>query len=222
MYTEEQQWALEKFDELAARMGSQNKACQTVGISAAIISPLKAGKYAGNADTQFEKLISYFKIKTEAAAAPAVTQVSSDYAPTSISSKVYDVIRNCHLQGGLAIACGDAGIGKTKAARKYLQDHPNDTIFVTLNPCLTTIKSLLKVLCSRLNVAASRSNDEMWLQLAGRLRDGMVIIVDEAQHLPIRPLETLRALTDYFVDQGQTLGIVFISNSDSINNFGSK
>ena len=221
-YTEKQQWALKQFDELAAKLGSQSKACAQIGISPAIISLLKKRTYAGNVEAQFDKIISYFDLKTEAAASPAAALPSADYVPTSLSQKVYEVIRNCHLQGGLAIACGDAGLGKTKAAVKYVKDHPSDAILVTVNPCITGIKSLLKLLCNRLSIPVSRTNDEMWLALSGRLRDGMVIIVDEAQHLPIKSLEVLRSLTDYFAEQGQTLGIAFVGNSETVNNFGGR
>lgn len=222
MYTEQQQWALDQFDALAAKLGSQSAACKQIGISSAIMSQIKRGTYAGNADAQLSKLISYFALKEEAAASPAALapMPASGYVPTSISQKVYDVIRNSHLQGGLAIACGDAGIGKTKAARQYATEHVNDAVYVALNPCLTTIKSLLKVLCRRLNVATGRTIDEMWLGLAGRLRDGMVLIIDEAQHLPIKTIEMLRALSDYFSEQGQTLGIVFIGNTETVGRFG--
>lgn len=220
MYTQEQQRALEQFDALAAKLGSQNKACAQVGISAAVMSPLKKGTYLGDANAQIDKLISYFRVKEEAATI-ASAGVLTEYVPTSISSKVYDVIRNCQLKGGLAVACGDAGIGKTMAAKRFLHDHPNDTIYVALNPCLTTVKSLLKILCNKMNIS-DRTNDEMWLSLANKLRDGMVIVIDEAQHCPIRTLEALRALTDYFAELGQTLGIAFIGNTETANAWGGK
>lgn len=217
---EEQRWALEQFDALAKKLGSQNKACAMVGISAAIISPLRNDKYAGDADAQFGKLISYFKTKEEAAASPAA-QLISEYVETSVSTQVYNVIRNCQLKGGLAIACGDAGIGKTKAAKRFVQTNPNDAIYIALNPCFRNIKSLLQLLCNRLNVT-ERTIDQMWLGLTSKLRDGMVIIVDEAQHLPIKTLEALRALADDFAERGQTLGICFVGNLETVNNFGGK
>lgn len=215
-YTEEQVWALEQFEALATRLGSQNKACQQVGMSAAIMSPLKKGTYAGDSDAQLQKLISYFKVKEEAR--NVIKFVGADYAPTSISERVYETIRNCQLQGGLAIACGDAGIGKTKAAQKFVLDNPDGAIYISLNPCLTTLKSLLKLLCHKLNVT-ERTIDEMWLGIAGKLRDGMVLIFDEAQHLPIRTVEALRALTDHFAERGLTLGIVFVGNSETVTRF---
>jgi DNA transposition AAA+ family ATPase len=218
---EKRRWAMEQFDALVHRAGSQNKACGMVGISAAIISPLRNGKYAGDADAQFAKLISYFEVKEEAAASPASHILIREYVPTSVSRQVYDVIRNCQLKGGLAIACGDAGIGKTKAAKQFVREHANDAIYIALNPCFRNIKSLLQLLCNRLNVT-ERTIDQMWMGLANKLRDGMVIIVDEAQHLPIKTLEALRALADDFAERGQTLGICFVGNLETVNNFGGK
>ncbi|MGE5494588.1 MAG: AAA family ATPase [Burkholderiales bacterium] len=218
-FTEEQIWALEKFDALAAQVGSQNKACSVVGIKAAIISPLRKGTYQGDANAQFNKLISYFRTK-EAAAAVSPPQMC-EYVPTSISTKIMDVIRNCQLKGGLAVACGAAGIGKTRAAKQYVHENPNDAIYLAVNPCLTSLRSFLRVLSNKLNVT-ERTIDEMWMSITNKLRDGMVIIVDEAQHLTIKTMEALRAFTDYFAERGQTLGVVFIGNTETITVTGGK
>jgi DNA transposition AAA+ family ATPase len=220
-YTDEQEWALKQFDTLAQKVGSQNKACAMIGVSAAVMSTLKKGIYAGDANAQINKLISYFRTKEEAAASPAHQLEVSEYVPTSISTKVYEVIRNCQLKGGLAIACGAAGIGKTRAAKQFVREHPSDAIYMAMNPCLTTLRSFLRLLCGKLNIS-ERTIDEMWIGIANKLRDGMVIIIDEAQHLPIKTLEALRAFADYFAEMNQTLGIVFVGNTETITVSGAK
>lgn len=217
MYNTEQKWALDRFEDLIQKEGSQNKACQLVGISAAIMTPLKKGTYTGDIDKQFQKLISYFKVKEEVQA----TYKETEYVPTSISESVYEYIRNCQIKGGLMAISGDAGIGKTRAIRKFAKDNPNDAIWITANPCLNTVKPILKSLSKKLNVIA-RTNDDMYEGIMTKLRDGMVIIIDEAQHLSIKVIETLRGFSDYFSDNGMTLGIVFIGNSTTINKFGGK
>lgn len=219
MFSEQQKWALEQFDALAGSLGSQNKACAQIGINTSIVSQLKSGKYAGNSDVQFSKLISYFGTKTEAAAAPSRQVMLSQYAKTSVSERVYEGIRNCQLQGGLATICGAAGIGKTMGAKQFRADHPNDSLYIAVNPCFRNIKALLKLLCTKLGIP-ERTIDEMWLGLANKLRDGMVIIFDDAQHLPIKTLEALRALADDFADRGQTLGLCFVGNPETV--FGGK
>lgn len=217
MYTQEQQWALDQFAVLEAQLGSQNKACKQVGISPAIMTPLRKGTYTGDASGQLDALVSYFRIKEEAR--EIVRYEEQEYVPTRISQLVYEKIRLCHHKGKLAIAHGDAGIGKTMAAEKYVADYPYDAVLITLNPCFTSVKSILKLMCKHLGAQGS-SPDDMWLSIAGKLRDGMVIIFDEAQYLPIRTIDTLRDFPDRFQKKKQRLGMVFIGNFEIAERFG--
>jgi DNA transposition AAA+ family ATPase len=141
---------------------------------------------------------------------------SPGFVLTSISRQVYDTIRICHLKGGLAIECGDAGIGKTKAAEKYAEDYPNSSILISVNPCFTSITAFLKFLCRRLKVSAGRK-DDMWLEIDGQLRGGKkVLIIDEAQHLPVKTIDTIRS----FFDSNPDLGIILIGNAETVSNRG--
>lgn len=162
-------------------------------------------------------MADYFNLKADF----SDTYREVEYANTSISKKVYDTIRICHVKGGLAVFAGDAGIGKTKAAQKYVADNPNSAVYIALNPCLTSIKSTLKVLANALNAPTSSTLDDMWTNIIGKLADGMVLIFDEAQHLPIKTIETLRSFSDYLRDKNQTLGIMFIGNNETVRRLGS-
>lgn len=216
-FTERQKWALAKYDALAEELESANNAAARIGMSAGTISAIRSGKYPADPTNQLNRLITYFENKEAA----AETYTSDEYVKTSISSSVYAIIRNCHLKGGLAIACGDAGIGKTQAAIQYAKDHGSSCICITANPCIKSPKSVLKLLGAQFNITAS-SLDDLWLTIAGKLSDGMVIIVDEAQHLGLRTIETLRSFTDYFDSKGQTLGICFIGNQETVGRLGGK
>lgn len=217
MKQEDKKRALEQFDTLVAKVGSQNKACNLIGISAAIISGLRSRSYKGDEDKQFEKLIAYFRVKEEA----KDSYRAQDYVPTSISEDVYQYIRNCQNKGGLMAISGDAGVGKTRAIRHFCENNRMNTIWITANPCLNTVKPVLKALSKALNVNA-RTNDDMYIGIQDKLKDGMVIIFDEAQHLSLKVIETLRGFSDYFADRGQTLGICFVGNSTTISKFGGK
>ena len=172
---------LAKFDELAAEMGSANKAANRIGIPASTISMLKKGAYSGNKDAQFAKLAAYFDTKTEGA--ESYSEV--DYAPTSISEKIYQTIKTCQIKGGVAIATGDSGIGKTKAVQKYHADNPLNSIVITVNPCFKSAKAVLKLIALELNVPISQSTDDLWIAITQKLHDGMVIIIDEGQTLGV-------------------------------------
>lgn len=219
MYTSEQNELLAKVESLKKEKNiSQNEVGKLIGISGTALSQIKNGKYPADPQSIFDAIAEYFGVKEKA----KLTYTEVDYAPTSISTQIYDIINVCQVKGGLAVTAGDAGIGKTKAAHKFVKDHPTNSILITVNPCLTSIKSLLKIIADRIGAAPERSRDELWLAITKKLSDGMVLIFDEAQHLTLKDIEVLRSFSDYFNDKGQTLGICFIGNIDTISRIGSK
>ena len=145
-----------------------------------------------------------------------------EYADTSISHRAYEMIKLAHIKGGLAVFAGDAGIGKTKAAKKYVKDNPTNSYYCVLNPCLTSLKSILKLVADMVGARPERSLYDMWSSIRSRLSDGSVIIFDEAQHLTYRSIAALRSFADSFADEGQTLGIVFIGNTETVQRFGGR
>lgn len=200
--------AIRLYEELAAQLGSERKAGQRIGVSSSTFSQLRSGTYQGDCRKQYEKILAYFE--TKAAAAEIYTEV--DYAPTSISQVVYKTLENIKIKGGLAFVTGDAGIGKTKALEKYISDHRLDSCMITINPCTKSARAVLKLLALELGVPTAQSPDDLWMSIAGKLHDGMVVAVDEAQLLTYGGIETLRSFADFFHARGQTLGVALVGN----------
>ncbi|MBP1560393.1 MAG: AAA family ATPase [Oscillospiraceae bacterium] len=211
--SERQEWAWNKFWQLSEEKGlSINKTAELIGcVTASTISGIRNGTYKANPSEQLNKLAAYFEIK-EAAAEQAKYD---SYVPTSISSQVYEIINNCHLLGGLAVACGDAGIGKTQAALKYERDHTSNCIYIYVPPCMKSSNSIIKAIGKKLGVR-KRAIDDLWTAISERLTDGMIIILDEAQHLSYEAIETLRSFSDVFNNSGKTLGICLIGNEVTV------
>lgn len=196
-YSDHELELLAKVDELQKeKKWSQKKTAETIGITDGTLSQLRNGKYNANPQKIFDIIESYFGVKEAA----KLTYSEVGYAQTSISSEIYNIIRVCQVKGGLAIACGAAGIGKTKAA----------------------IKSLLKVVAVKVGATIKKTRDELWLSIIESLSDGMILIFDEAQHLPPTTIEVLRSFSDYFADNGQTLGICFVGNPETVDRYSSK
>lgn len=190
--------------------GGQKKAASELGYSEALISTYRKSTYHGNVAGIENRLREFFQIQEQS----AELYFAPEYIPTSISEGVYSTIRMCHLNGSLANEYGDAGIGKTKAAEKYVRDYPNSAVLVTVNPCFANVNACLKLICWELGIPAGRK-DEMWKNIYEHLRGGRkVLIIDEAQHLPIKTIDTLRS----FSDANKELGIVLIGNPIAIAN----
>ncbi len=219
MYTPEQNALLEKVEELKREKGiSQNEVGKLLGISGTALSQIKSGKYPADPQKIFETISNYFGVKEKS----KLTYTEVKYAPTSISRSIYDIISICQIKGGLAVVGGDAGIGKTKTAQKFVEDHPTNSILITVNQCFSSIKSLLKIIAERLGASSAKSRDELWLSIVRKLSDGMILIFDEAQHIPAKCIDLLRSFSDHFNDRGQTLGICFIGNLDTVSCIGSR
>lgn len=185
---------------------------KNVGYSEAVINQCLYGKYTGDVKKVENKLDEILaNIEAEKEVASLANKVT--YVETSISAAVYKSIRLCHMQGGFAIECGEAGIGKTMACRKYSEDHPNTAFYLSINPCMSGITYLLKELCNLLNLPQG-SRYDMWLNVAYKLSgERKVLILDEAQHLPIKTLDSLRA----FFDTYSEIGICLVGNNELIS-----
>lgn len=194
--------------EYCDELGSQSAVAKKIGYSAAVVSQYLKGSYKGNIEILEEKLSEVFENRRAAEKIESI-QVYVGYVPTSVSRAVYSSIRMCHLKGGFALEAGDAGIGKTMACKRYAEDYPNTSIYISVNPCLSTINAILKLLCQALNVTSSGRKDDMFLSICDALQgERKVIIIDEAQHLTIKTLEAIRAL----FDMQENVGICLVGN----------
>jgi len=210
-YTQNHKWALQKFKELMVQKNlSQNSAAKMVGVSASAISQIIKGNYKADPANILNDLYDYFKLKEQNASDPAQNR---SYVPTAVSERIYNQLRACRLSGGLAVAYGDSGVGKTQAARKFAKDFANYTILVTARSCHNNITAVMRLLARALGVN-ERTADEMEAGILAKLRDGTIIILDEAQHLSARVLDSVRQLSDEFEEQGQTLGVALIGNDE--------
>ena len=130
-------------------------------------------------------------------------------SPLSSSSAASDVYKRQVLHG-------DAGVGKSKGAQKFLHDHPTNAVGISITPSTGTLNGSIKLLARALRVPECRNKMDQMMALRSRL-DGTnwVIVIDEAQHLKYAALEEIRSLTDdnpMTVEHG--VGVVLIGNSE--------
>ncbi len=207
-YTPHQQELLKRVEELIAEKGTASEVCRLMGISQQIMTPLRRGTYTGDTDKYFGIIESYFSLKEEA----VKNYKSVKYAPISTSNLVYQTIRNIQIMGGFGIVVGDPGVGKTKAVLKYAEDNAESCIAVKAGACTRGTRAVLKQIALKLNVPTNQSIDDMYMSIEAKLHDGMLIVVDEAQHLSFNAIEALRQISDDFDEREQTCGVVLVGN----------
>ena len=129
------------------------------------------------------------------------------------------MIRYCQLEKGIVVIDGDAGIGKTKAAAKFLQDNPTTTIYLKASPSTSTLRSLMKMIARALKLPETLRTDELSVSIQEKLKQtDKIIIIDEAQNIKFSALEEISRWTDEDMFTGRPgVGIVLIGNVEVYN-----
>lgn len=198
---------------------SQAKIAPLIGVSMTALSQYRNGIYKGDVKAVESKIEEYMETVEEQQAQEEKAQpykAVEDYIPTSVSEDIYRMIRYAQVNGGIAIAHGDAGIGKTKAAQKYVRENPTQAIYLEMSPVAGTLGNMLRLLARTLKLPESRNKMELMLSIREKLEGtNKVIIIDEAQHLKLSALEQIRTLADPNSITGtKGVGIVLIGNTE--------
>lgn len=210
IYTPEQCEIIMQFERRIIETGSVSKALGNADISPSTISSIRTGTYKGIVDKMFSKISSFLELKDE----NSKVYKHSGYVPTSISESIYENIRTAHISGVCIMVTGDAGIGKTEAAKHYHAENPDNSVIVTASESGTTKTEMFEMLAEKLGVDLSETRRGMYFRkIRSELHDGTVIIVDEAQNFRFDAIDTLRGFANYFRNENLgTVGIVCMGN----------
>lgn len=124
---------------------------------------------------------------------------------------------------GFIALIGEVGCGKTTLCRRLLDELDEfedcDTVLI-VNPRLTEVQ-LIKAILSELGEKPGRRGlDELMEHLQEslfeRIREGrdVVIVIDEAQNMPLPTLEHLRLLSNFETDTQKLLQIILIGQPE--------
>jgi len=171
---------------------SMSAVARGLGISPTAVSQYINNKYQGDVAKIDDAVRSFLDRQREKASAP---RRKLEFIQTSVSKKVFEVAKICHLDGELGVAYGGAGLGKTEAVKEYARQN-SDVILIEADLGYTA-RVLFRELHKRVGLDGVGSIDCLKNDVIQRLRDsGRLIIVDEAEHLPYRALELLRRVYD--------------------------
>lgn len=174
------------------KVWSQAQAARGIGVSTAVINQFLQNKYSGDVNAVEEKARQFILREQERDKSRRIRPV---YVATLMARKGRDVIRMAHMDGDINVIWGDAGMGKTMIMRQYAKEHL-DAVLIEADPGYTA-RVVLEELCNKLGLSKRGNMHELSESIIQILSDsGRIILVDEAENLPYRALETLRRIHD--------------------------
>ena len=135
------------------------------------------------------------------------------------------IIYGIEQRKGLVAVTGEVGVGKTTILRSYLEgtDPERIRIVYIFNAALSFDK-LLKQIVSELGIAAVDKDlpdliDSLFLYLIDEYKNDrkVVLIIDEAQNMPVETLERLRMLSNLETSQEKLLQVILVGQPEFEN-----
>jgi len=171
---------------------TQAAVARAIGYSGSALNQWLAGKYKGDVATLEHAVRGFIERDSEKA---RNRRIRLKFTMTSTARRVFDAARMCHLDGEIGVVCGEAGAGKTISVKEYASRN-SDVILVEADLGYTAL-DLFRELHKKCGFDGGCNLNKMKDDIIERLRDsGRLIIIDEAEHLPVRALDLLRRVND--------------------------
>ncbi len=204
---------LDVHDFLNEKGMSVERLSQMAGINPTSVSNYLKGKYPGNIRSIESKLLAVLEREQ---AKKELLRRESKFVETSISKRIFEGCRLCHLQSDIGVIFGESGCGKTESVREYAFTHA-DSILIEATLGFTP-SFLFEKLNDVLGLSQSGPLCNLFERATLKLKDsGRLIIIDEAEHLPYKALELIRRVHDF-----TACGIVLIGMPTLLSNLRGK
>ncbi len=176
---------------------NQTRVAAAIGISVSALNAWIKGTYKGD-NIRVEKAISRFmEAQHEAGIEIGTFKKDFDFVETSVYQDILFAANLAEYRGEMRAVTGISGIGKTTAMRRIAADREGSAIFVE---CYAGMRKnrLMQKMGASAGIGDGRTFDDMFEYLVRSLRgSNRLIIIDEAEHLPVEALDAVRRIHDF-------------------------
>lgn len=171
---------------------SQSALARALGVSKATLNLYLQNKYVGDVNALNDKVRAFLALAKKRV---DTAKLHIEFVETNTAKQMLSFLGMTHVLGQLGIMYGDAGMGKTTCLKAYQRAN---SACVLIEPDTTfTAKVLLQELCRVLRLPEKGNMHDLMARVVDCLKDSeRLIMVDEAELLPLRALETLRRVHD--------------------------
>ena len=180
---------------------SQNKVADRMGVSRSALSGYLNGKYDGDIAGMDKKAALFLEQEGDRA---ELKKLDIPYVETGTAKKMKGWLGLAAWLGQLGIVYGGAGLGKTTVLKQYAATNP---LALLIEPDTGyTAKVLLQEICHALDLSERGNIHELTERVINCLKGDKksrsprdahrILLIDEAEQLPTRALESLRRIHD--------------------------
>lgn len=178
-------------------------------VSTSQVGGFLKGNYTGDMAAAGERLAKWLQARKARTRLESVLPSGNGWVATPSAKRVLATLTYAHHAGALGLVYGGAGVGKTETARHYAAINRN-VWHVTMSPACRQLGGCL----GRIARAVGIKRPATWYPeaLENQIIEAVeatygLIIVDEAQHLDLEAIETLRTIRD-----AAGVGLVLMGN----------
>lgn len=175
----------------------QAQIAKEAGLSAAALSSWLKGTYKGDNKAVEEKLSIWLAARDRKERSAATFPQFPAWVATPTANKIMNILAYAQMAGDVAVIYGGAGLGKTYTHEEYQRRNPNVWL-VTMTADTAHIAAALEEIAETIGLRgipgrAARLRRELVRKFRGTKG---LLIIDEAQHLSVNALESIRAIHD--------------------------
>ena len=176
---------------------SQAGAAREIGISGAALSQWLRGTYKGDSAGVAEAVRKWLATRAERRETSAEVPEAPAWVETKLAMRAMAGLAHAHLFGQMCAVYGAPGLGKTTACLRYASLRTNVWL-ATADRYSRSVSASLGCVAEAMRLRPDRRGASATARaVVSRMRgSGGLLIVDEAQHLPVPALEGLRSLHD--------------------------
>ena len=187
-------------EEMEAFGVNPSRLAREAGLSVVRVTQWLRGDYGGPdlpaVEKAIESWLSAAREERDRAVRGYIPTIPA-WLSTPTANKILLALKYAHKLADIAVIYGGAGLGKTMTAQRYADDVP-DVWIATMTPSISGVSACLERVGQAVGLLSIPSGGARAEQaIVNRIKgtDGL-LIVDEAQHLPIACLDALRSLYD--------------------------
>ncbi len=176
---------------------TQTRVAAAINVSVSALNAWMKGTYRGDNDRIDKAVRRFMEAQHEAGIEIGTFKKDFDFVETSVYAEIAESAKLAEYRGEMRPVTGISGIGKTTAIKKITSDREGSAVFVECYIGMRKLR-LMKKLSAAAGITPMGRFDDMFEYLCDHLNNsGRLIIIDEAEHLPVEAIDAVRRIHDF-------------------------